>query len=87
MVRRCTNPKHKKYRHYGGRGITVCAKWMTFENFYSDMGDPPSGLTLERKNNELGYSLDNCIWATYSDQNRNRRRWANEDMAKRKKVA
>jgi hypothetical protein len=73
MIRRCKNPTHKKFLHYGGRGIVVCERWRSFANFYADMGDPPRGLTLERIDNDLGYWLENCKWATYSEQNSNRR--------------
>ncbi len=76
MKQRCYNPKHAKYRHYGGRGITVCAEWLTsFETFLLDMGDRPAGYTLSRKDNEGSYCKANCEWQTYSEQNRNRRRY------------
>lgn len=75
MIQRCTNPKHPVFEDYGGRGITVCAEWLNFENFLSDMGQKPSsGLSIERKKNDLGYSKENCIWATQSGQMRNTRR-------------
>jgi hypothetical protein len=72
MHQRCSNPKHIRYQRYGGRGITVCDRWGSFENFLADMGPRPTGLTLERKNNDQGYSPDNCKWATWSEQNRNK---------------
>jgi hypothetical protein len=76
MHQRCTNPNSTKYENYGGRGITVCDRWRSFENFYADMGPRPEGLTIERINNEQGYGPGNCKWATYSEQNLNRRKRA-----------
>jgi hypothetical protein len=74
MMDRCTNDKNPAYKRYGGRGITVCDRWRTsFENFLRDMGKRPDRLSLERKNNDLGYSPDNCKWATPADQARNKR--------------
>jgi hypothetical protein len=73
MLQRCTNPLSPAWPDYGGRGITVCESWRSFESFYADMGTPPPGLTIERMNNDSGYSLTNCRWATRSDQQRNRR--------------
>ena len=74
MKKRCNNPSHKSWDSYGGRGIVVCDRWLeSFENFYADMGEPPEGMSLERKNNDLGYSPDNCKWATLVEQQNNRR--------------
>ena len=73
MRSRCENDKHKSYERYGGRGITVCERWKTFENFLSDMGDVPDGMTLGRIDNSKGYSIDNCRWETHKQQARNRR--------------
>ena len=72
MRQRCLNPKCQKYPSYGARGITVCARWGTFENFYKDMGDRPfAGATLERRDNDGPYCKSNCTWATAKVQNRN----------------
>lgn len=73
MVRRCTNPKDKAYRYYGGRGIQVFGEWMNFNSFINDMGDKPEGMTLEREDNDGDYCPDNCIWASWSKQHENRR--------------
>jgi hypothetical protein len=74
MVDRCTNKQHKFFMDYGGRGITVCDEWLLdFRNFLEDMGERPEGQTLERKNNEKGYSKDNCRWATRKEQGNNKR--------------
>ena len=74
MKQRCLNPKCHKYPSYGGRGITVCERWMTFENFLSDMGNRPRGTSIERKNNDGNYEPGNCIWATPKQQANNRRK-------------
>lgn len=63
----------KESKNYGARGITVCSRWDSFENFLADMGERPEGLTLEREDNDLGYSPSNCKWATYTEQGNNKR--------------
>jgi hypothetical protein len=70
---RCLNPKHPEYKNYGGRGIEVCTRWLLFANFYEDMGPRPPGLEVDRRDNDKGYSLDNCRWATRKEQCNNTR--------------
>lgn len=74
MLTRCFNAKHRQYKYWGGRGITVCARWMTFENFLADMGQRSDGTTLDRyPDNDGNYEPGNCRWATPAQQTANRR--------------
>ncbi len=73
MVNRCTNPRNHSYFRYGARGITVCLRWRTYENFLVDMGRRPSPLhSLDRIDGNRGYEPSNCRWATPIEQARNR---------------
>lgn len=73
MLQRTTNPSCKEYRLYGARGIIADPRWLDFQVFYTDMGEP-NGLTLERRDNNKGYSKENCYWADRFQQNQNTRR-------------
>lgn len=73
MKNRCDNPKDHKYPTYGAVGITYDPRWTDFENFISDMGERPEGKTLDRLQGNLGYSKDNCRWATPLEQSNNRK--------------
>jgi len=75
MKRRCNNPKEVGYKYYGGRGITVCDRWLeSFQNFYEDMGKCPEGMSLDRIDVNGNYEPSNCRWATHSEQSYNQRR-------------
>lgn len=74
MRQRCLNPKSQRFHDYGGRGITVCKEWESFEQFYADMGPRPSSdHSIDRIDNDSGYSPVNCKWSTRSEQQKNKR--------------
>jgi len=80
MIGRCTNPSYPGYIKYGARGVTVCDRWRFGENgktgwlcFFEDMGPKPTGHSIDRINNEQGYTPENCRWATQQQQIENRR--------------
>lgn len=89
MKHRCLNKNAKRYSRYGGRGITVCDRWLqSFKNFYVDMGPRPEGTTLERRDNDGNYEPNNCCWATPREQSNNMRRNKHiEFNGKRKTIA
>lgn len=73
MVARCTIPSATGYERYGGAGIKVCERWLSFENFAADMGDPPEDYSIDRKDSTKGYEPENCRWAGRQEQNENRK--------------
>lgn len=77
MVQRCTNPKQRAWASYGGSGIGVSERWMKFDAFFEDMGQCPPGGSIDRIDNALGYSKENCRWVPRAFQSRNRKsvRW------------
>jgi hypothetical protein len=73
MLQRCGDPNYPRYADHGGRGITICDRWRSFDAFYADMGDVPPGLSIDRIDNNGNYEPGNCRWATAKTQNANKR--------------
>lgn len=72
MIQRCNNKNHKAYKSYGGRGISICERWLKFDNFYEDMGEQPKGLQIDRIDNDGDYEPNNCRWVTPKANSNNR---------------
>lgn len=73
ILTRCTNPNVACWKNYGGRGIRICDRWLVFENFYEDMGEPPAGYEIDRIDPNGNYEPSNCRWVTIKQQARNKR--------------
>lgn len=83
MIQRCNQPSNVSYKNYGAKGIKVCDRWMTFENFYADMGDPPfPRAQLDRIDPSGNYCPENCQWLTAADNARKAARQRKEALGK-----
>lgn len=74
MKERCFRKNNKDYHRYGGRGISVCKRWLDFNHFRADMGEPPEGMSLDRIDNDRNYEPGNCRWTTRSVQQMNKQK-------------
>lgn len=72
MRQRCSNPRRREWKRYGGRGIKVCERWSSFENFLEDMGERAEGYSIERVNNDGDYEPANCLWIPIGEQSLNK---------------
>lgn len=86
MIQRCTNPKNTAWDNYGRRGINVCERWRTFENFYADVGDVPPGKSIDRIDNDGDYEPGNVRWADRKTQVTNQRQRRRGYAAKPKRT-
>lgn len=74
MRQRCNDKNHTSYKYYGGRGITVCERWNSFDNFVEDMGERPENTSIDRIDPNKGYCKENCRWASNKQQANNSRK-------------
>lgn len=81
IMNRCNSPTNPRYADYGGRGIRVCQRWHSFENFYADVGDRPVNRSIDRWPDKNGdYCPDNFRWATVDEQNNNKRAYKRKSL-------
>lgn len=72
MKARCLNKNATSYEYYGAKGVTICDKWLTYQNFLNDMGERPDGMTIDRIDAFGNYKPSNCKWSTRLEQNQNK---------------